>query len=82
MRTTRRLSKAEKTHRKRAIVVIQVGVVLVTLLTFAALTIDIGAIYNARGDLQRAADMAALAGATSYVEDTMLQVRLNNAEGV
>ncbi|UCE60834.1 MAG: hypothetical protein JSU63_03610 [Phycisphaerales bacterium] len=77
MKVVRPFLKVGDSNRKRAVVAVQVGVMLVTLLAFAALSIDVGAMYNARGDLQRAADVAALAGATSYVEDTMLQVRLN-----
>lgn len=38
-------------------------VMLVTLLGFAALVIDVGAMYNTRGDLQKVADACSLAGA-------------------
>jgi Flp pilus assembly protein TadG len=41
---------------------------MVVILGFAALTIDVGAIYNARGDLQRSADAAALAAAAMLSE--------------
>jgi uncharacterized membrane protein len=36
--------------------------------TFAALAIDLTALYAARGEMQRAADAAALAGAKAFVE--------------
>lgn len=49
--------------RRRGIVAVQVAVLLVVLLGFAALTVDVGAMYNARNDLQRTADAAALAAA-------------------
>jgi len=61
--------------RRRAVVALQVGVFLTVLLGMAALTIDVGALYNARADLQRASDAAALAGASAYVTDTMMRVR-------
>jgi len=59
-------------HRKRAVVAAQVAIVLVVLLGMAALTIDVGALYNARADLQATADAAALASASmlsQYGED-------------
>jgi len=60
-------------------VVVQVAVVMVVLLGFAALTIDVGAMYNTRADLQRAADAAALAGASVYTTDDMMAVRMGTA---
>ena len=50
-----------ETHRKRAIAVVVVVVLLPVLLGFAALTVDVGMIYNVRADLQRAADAGAMA---------------------
>ncbi len=67
-------------HRRRAVVAVQVGVVLIVLLGFAALTVDVGTLYNTRGDLQRTADAAALAGASAYVTDEMMQVRLGTED--
>lgn len=61
--------------RRRGIVAIQVGVMLAVLLGAAAMTIDVGQIYAARGELQRAADAAALAGATALMTDDMMDVR-------
>lgn len=49
--------------RRRGVVAVQVLVVLVVLLGCAALSVDVGAMYNARADLQRTADAAALAAA-------------------
>jgi Flp pilus assembly protein TadG len=43
-------------------------VFMIVLLGFAALTIDVGVMYNARGDLQRSADAAALAAASVLSE--------------
>lgn len=63
-------SKYDLSHR-RAVVAIQVAVFAVILVGFAALTLDIGALYNTRSDLQRTADAAALAAAArlSQYED-------------
>ena len=52
---------------------------MVAVFGLAALTVDVGAMYNARADLQKAADAAdaaALASASTYTTDTMMQVRL------
>ena len=62
-------------RRRRAIVAVQVGVMLVVLIGMAALTIDVGQLYAARAELQRAADSAALAGASAYTTDLMMTVR-------
>ncbi len=48
-------------RRRRAAVAVLVVVMIPVLLGFAAITVDVGAMYNARNDLQRAADAAALA---------------------
>jgi len=45
-----------------------VAVLLTVLLGFAALTVDVGAIYNAKAELQRTADSAALAAAAMLGE--------------
>lgn len=63
-------------NRRRAVVVVQVAVLLVVLLGFAALTVDVGALYNTRADLQRTADAAALAGASAYTTDAMMLIRM------
>ncbi len=62
-------------NRKRGVVAIQVGVMMVSLLGFAALTVDVGTLFNVRGDLQRTADSAALAGASAYITDSMMRIR-------
>jgi hypothetical protein len=68
--------EAEK-QRKRGVIAVQVAVVLAVLIGFAALTIDVGAMYNTRAELQRSADAAALAGAAAYMTDEMMRVRMN-----
>lgn len=62
--------------RRRGAVAVFALVMLVVLLGFASLTIDVGTLYNARADLQNAADAAALAAASSLAEDQMLEVRI------
>lgn len=47
----------------RGAVAVMVLVTLTVMLGFAALTVDVGAMYNAKADLQRTADAAALAAA-------------------
>ncbi|GJM24020.1 MAG: hypothetical protein DHS20C16_04350 [Phycisphaerae bacterium] len=51
-------------NRRRAAVAIQVAVSMTAIIGFAALSIDVGSMYNAKGDLQRTADAAALAAAS------------------
>lgn len=58
-----RRARRRQNNRRRGVVAAQVAVLLVVLMGFAALTIDIGVIYNTRQDLQRTADAAALAAA-------------------
>ncbi len=67
-------------RRRRAVVAVQVAIALAMLLGFAALTIDIGALYNVKSDLQRAADASALAAASAYITDEMLQIRMGTGD--
>lgn len=62
--------------RRRGVVAVQVGVVMIVLIGFAALTVDVGTLYNTRGDLQRCSDAASLAGASAFATDAMMQWRL------
>jgi len=45
-----------------------VALAMVSLLAVAALAVDLGSLYAARGEIQRAADAAALAGAKAFVD--------------
>ena len=45
-----------------------VALMLVALLSIVALVVDLGMLFAARGDAQRAADAAALAGASTYMD--------------
>lgn len=58
--------------RRRGVVAVQIALFMVAIAGFAALTIDVGRMYSAKSDLQRAADAAALAGASSYLTDAGL----------
>ncbi len=61
--------------KRRAVTAALVLLMIPVLIGFAALTIDIGAMYNTRADLQRTADAAALAGVAALTSDTMMQYR-------
>ena len=50
-------------------VMVIVALTLVVLLGFLALGIDLGMLFTARTDAQRAADAAALAGASAFVDN-------------
>ncbi len=70
------LTNTARNHRRRGAVAVFVMVILTVLIGFAALTVDVGIMYNVRGDLQQAADAAAIAGATALATDLMMTVRL------
>jgi len=58
-------------HRRpgeRGQTILLVAVSLVSLLAMAALSIDVVTLYTAHGEMQRAADAAALAGAKTFVD--------------
>ena len=50
-----------------------VAVICPALLAFAALSVDIGALYDAKAELQRCADAAALAGAGALIDERRLR---------
>lgn len=56
-------------HRRRGVAIVQLAVAVPMLLTFAALTVDIGRICLAKNQLQVAADAAALAGSSGFLTD-------------
>ncbi|HEV8129768.1 MAG TPA: pilus assembly protein TadG-related protein [Acidobacteriota bacterium] len=55
---------------QRGYVLATAAITLAVLLGFAALAVDVGVLYGARADAQRAADAAALAGAFTFVLDS------------
>ncbi len=72
MRTQRIMLKGHHTQR-RGVTAVLVLVCLATILTFAAITVDVGAMYNTRADLQRTADAAALAAAMALMDNDRLK---------
>jgi Flp pilus assembly protein TadG len=56
-----------KHHKQRGQTLVLVALCLVVLISMAALAIDLTTLYVARGEMQRAADAAALAGAQAFV---------------
>lgn len=56
------------TRSERGAVTVLVAVSMLALLGFLALAIDMGMLYVAHNDAQRAADAAALAGASAFME--------------
>lgn len=68
--------------RRRAAVAIQVAVSMTAIIGFAALSIDVGSMYNAKGDLQRTADSAALAAASKLASNNGDGTALARAEAV
>lgn len=54
--------------RRRGMIVVYVAVFMTVAFGMAALAVDIGTLYAAQAELQRAADAAALAAATAIVE--------------
>jgi len=67
-------------RRRRAVVAVQVVVMLTALMGFAAFTVDIGTLYRARAELQASADAAAMAAASSYTTDSMVEVRATGGD--
>jgi len=62
-----RRSNGRSQRRGQAAVITAVSGTM--LISFAALAVDVGLLYNTRTELQRAADAAALAGAWNYIMD-------------
>ncbi len=61
-------SNREVPSRKKGVIAIQVMVLLPVIIGFAALTVDVGVMYNARSDLQTVADVTALATAAALAD--------------
>jgi len=64
-----RCAKRKNTRNKRrGAVVVLLAVTIPVIVAFAALTVDVGVMYNAKSDLQRAADSAAMAAAARLAD--------------
>ncbi len=75
--------KAGADCRHRGAVAVMVAVMMTVIIGVAALTVDIGAMYNAKADLQRTADAAALAAAarlSAYDEGNPAQLAVAEAQ--
>ncbi len=55
-------------RRRQGATLVLVAMAMITVGTVAALAIDLGMLYKARSDAQRAAEAAALAGASAFVD--------------
>jgi len=55
-------------HRQKVQTIALVAVAMVSFVAMGALAIDLTSVYSARGEIQRAADAAALAGAKAFVD--------------
>ena len=76
----RKLSRRDAgDDRQRGVTAVLVLVTIPVLIAMAALTIDVGAMYTTRAQLQNVADGAALAGASTYALDAMMEVRQGRA---
>jgi hypothetical protein len=61
-----------KRKEERGYVLVMVAAGIIMIMGFGALSVDLGFLYHKRGQLQKSADLGALAGATgliSYVDD-------------
>lgn len=67
-------------HKRSGAVVVLVAVSLVAIMGFAMLTVDVGILYNAKADLQRAADAAAMAAASAYMSEAGLSQDIDAVE--
>ena len=75
-----RIQRSTRSTNRRALVSVQVVLTLSALVGFAALAVDVSMMYEARSCLQRAADAAALAGASGLTTDAMMAVRAGDDE--
>jgi hypothetical protein len=64
----KRLSLLQVLRDERGSVMVVVAVTMTALLSMVALAVDLGMLFTARGEAQRVADAAALAGAGSFLE--------------
>ncbi len=70
-------------YRRKGAVAVMAAIMMTVIIGVAALTVDIGAMYNAKADLQRTADAAALAAAaklSAYDEGNPAQLAVIEAQ--
>jgi hypothetical protein len=73
-----------KVRKEQGYILVMVAVGLLVIMGFGAFSVDLGFLYHKRGQLQKAADLGALAGATAMVsfgsdEDQIKSVALQYA---
>jgi Flp pilus assembly protein TadG len=68
-----------RSTRRRAASAVLALVTVPVLIGFAALTVDVGVLYNTRVDLQNAADAAAMAATSALASEAMMQVRMGTS---
>ena len=59
--------------RRRGATIVTVAVMMFMMAGFAALTLDVGLMFNTKAELQRSVDSAALAGAMSLADPNRLR---------
>lgn len=74
-RAPRHTSRSIGPSDERGSVTVMVALSMTVLVALLALGIDLGALFNARSEAQRAADAAALAGASVFLETQESQAR-------
>jgi len=65
-------SNSNTGHRRRGAVAVLTAFMMVALCGFAAFVVDVGMLYVAKADLQRAADSAAMAGVSVFFGEAAL----------
>lgn len=79
-----------KVNRRRGLTVVSVGVALLLIMGLAALTVDVGIMYRARGEAQQSADAGSMSAAwrlldqdrlrgADHVENVILETRQDGA---
>lgn len=66
-----RLARTKRLGRERGATLVIVAISLTALFGFLALAIDLGMLFVAHSDAQRAADAAALAGASAFLDSSI-----------
>lgn len=65
----KRLCLPQTLRDDRGSVMVVVALAMTAILSMVALAVDVGMLFTARGEAQRVADAAALAGAGSFLQD-------------
>lgn len=74
-KTPRAPSRSAWPSDERGSVMVLVAMTITALVALLALGVDLGALFNARAEAQRAADAAALAGASAFLDHEQAEAR-------